>query len=383
MESKIKSLVICKHLILKSIPDILFNEEEKDNQTALKEWTLNFQVLSEILNVDLQVKDLLHKQYHYDKIISSYLLSSIENDTLLEKISENFGDDIAILYFFLSFIIAIHFVCSIRQHIDTTEDIAKERRKLILSELEHGDQFIHSYFEYSFSDSLTLSKFLPPDVFNLLKKFETQKSNKEIDYNSMGKASFEIIDLLYPGYNETVYNLRKSHEFIERLSSCRPGYASWKKYENLSIEMLRYLLIPEFNTFFFQNRTEDGHQVRDAILPNVRYDGFWNSIRNEFSSKNIVVEFKNGIKRGRDKNALNQLRIYLSKKTIGRFGFLFVRNKPSASLLLARKLAYQESDILILIIDDTLLKKLLVCKALMSSCNELLQKEKVRFEIEF
>lgn len=77
------------------------------------------------------------------------------------------------------------------------------------------------------------------------------------------------------------------------------------------------------------------------------------------------------------------MRIYLSKKTIGKFGFLFIRESPNKSLLQARKLAYQESDILIILINDDLLKKLILCRALFGKCDDLLKMEKIKFEVEY
>lgn len=62
---------------------------------------------------------------------------------------------------------------------------------------------------------------------------------------------------------------------------------------------------------------------------------------------------------------------------------LFIRNKPSKSLLVARKMAYEESGILILIIDDKLLKKLILGRVWFGSCKEVLQREKIKFEINY
>jgi len=131
-----------------------------------------------------------------------------------------------------------------------------------------------------------------------------------------------------------------------------------------------------------QARSTDRHERRDAILPNNLYAGFWQIIRTEFESRHVVCEFKNsaGIN---SKQALNQLRIYLSKPTIGRFGLLFIRRPPSKSLLQAQRNAYEQSRILILPIDDAKLGRLLIARAYLGSCDDLLEREKIRFEIEY
>jgi hypothetical protein len=134
MESKIKSLAISQHLVLRSIPEILFSDKKSENLTDLAEWSLNFEVLSEILNIELKVKDLFHK-YHYDRMISSYLSSSIENEKLLNKIGENFGNEVLALYGFIISIIALNFTSSICGKIIESA-IDKERRSMILNEVK-------------------------------------------------------------------------------------------------------------------------------------------------------------------------------------------------------------------------------------------------------
>jgi len=95
-----------------------------------------------------------------------------------------------------------------------------------------------------------------------------------------------------------------------------------------------------------------------------------------------VCEFKNGSS-DIGKHSLNQLRIYLSKPTIGRFGLLFIRNKATNSLIQAQKDAYEQNRILVLIIDDEKLKRMLIARAYLGFAEDILEDEKVNFEVTY
>jgi hypothetical protein len=131
-----------------------------------------------------------------------------------------------------------------------------------------------------------------------------------------------------------------------------------------------------------QVTSKNNFERRDAILPNNQFQGFWRHIWDEFQCHHVVREFKNGVHE-QSKEAINQLRIYLSKPTIGRFGLLFVRHSPAKSLLQAQKDAYEQERILILIIDDLLLCRLLQARAFLGSAEDVLENEKIKFEIDY
>jgi hypothetical protein len=109
---------------------------------------------------------------------------------------------------------------------------------------------------------------------------------------------------------------------------------------------------------------------------------FWAAVRQEFDSKHVVFEFKNS-ERLRSKDALNQLRIYLSKPTIGRFGMLLTRKSPGRAVLQARRDAYEQGRVLILIIDDTHLKSLLIARAFLGRIDEQISSLKRGFEVTY
>jgi hypothetical protein len=131
-----------------------------------------------------------------------------------------------------------------------------------------------------------------------------------------------------------------------------------------------------------QSRGGGGHERRDAILPNRRSTPFGKLVWDEFESRHIVFELKNSEKTS-SKDSLNQLRIYLSKPTIGRFGILVTRTPPGQSLLQAQRNAFEQSRILILIIDDEKLIDMMIAHVYLGSPDEVLEREKLVFEINY
>ncbi|KPJ48884.1 MAG: hypothetical protein AMJ41_04055, partial [candidate division Zixibacteria bacterium DG_27] len=102
----------------------------------------------------------------------------------------------------------------------------------------------------------------------------------------------------------------------------------------------------------------------------------------EFNSRHIICEFKNYSSKA-SKGELNQLRLYLAKPTVGRFGLLFVRKAPSKQLLAARKRAYEESQVLILLLNDELVEKMLKMRAFTGHPEEILEDLKIEFELSY
>lgn len=384
MISKIKKFVLSKHFLTKSITEAGFSHDsdeefEEDLNTEIE----NFNFLAKSLNIKFEgIKDLLSKDFHYDKLISSYINSIVNNDNIDENIIEIYGKEISEYYHILTHILSVHYISSfllIKEEIN----IKTERGQFLNSEFEKGEAYINSYFKNIRGANFLMKKYFSNKEIEMYIEMYDQNSENKDDYKTLHELSSSLVNRVFPEYDEVAYNLRISKELIEKLNKCKVGIKDWNLYEKTCIEILRFIFIPEFDMLYFQKRTENGHQIRDVIIPNTKQKGFWKSIKDEFNSKNIVIELKNGISKNINKDSVNQLRIYLSKKTIGKFGLLFIRNEAPKSLLISRKLAYEESGILILIIDDKLLKTLILSKAWLGSCKEVLQREKIKFEVEY
>jgi|GEM_PF-572938 len=200
--------------------------------------------------------------------------------------------------------------------------------------------------------------------------------------NIHGKLS-ELLPDMIPEFIEISKNEEFALSLTNELGSIKPGKQDWTKYEKYCIKVLNYLFIPGFRKVYVQAKTYDGYERRDAIIPNNSNTKFWHDVKNELNAKNIVFEFKN-LANSYTKNELNQLRIYLSKPTIGKFGFLFVRDMESnKNLSHAQRDTYGQSGILILIIDDKLLTKLILSRAYLGNCDDVIANEKIKFEINY
>jgi hypothetical protein len=193
------------------------------------------------------------------------------------------------------------------------------------------------------------------------------------------KETDRLLNALLPDWPNIYEDISRARELRKELNNLAPGRKHWRAYENLCIKVLHFLFVPPFRRIHVQSRTADGHEIRDAVLSNNNLSGFWGLLRTEFDAKHAVCEFKNG-KDGQSKEALNQLRIYLSKRAIGRFGMFFVRQSPSRSLLHAQRAAYDQ-NILILIIDDKLVSRLLSARAFARSVDSVLEDEKTKLEL--
>lgn len=167
---------------------------------------------------------------------------------------------------------------------------------------------------------------------------------------------------------------------LARLKNCGHGRKYAKAYEALCVDLLEYLFVPPLARVIAQSARSDGHDVRDALLPNTASGYFWESIRREFDAKHLVVEFKN-YSEAVGKDEVNQLREYLSRKSLGRFGLLLSRRPASSSALTARADAYGAQSILILFVDDSTIEQLLHARSQGRDPSGILQELKERFEI--
>ena len=174
----------------------------------------------------------------------------------------------------------------------------------------------------------------------------------------------------------------RGSSLLASLSDCNPGHKHSKVFEEVCTSILEFLFVPPLTHIIPQSARSNGHDIRDAILPNNAIGFFWESIRREFGAKHLVVEFKN-YKKPIGKNEVIQLRQYLNRKSIGRFGILISRCPPSESALIERKDAYSDQDILILFIDDVIIKELIMARRQGQDPSIILQEMKESFEINY
>lgn len=155
---------------------------------------------------------------------------------------------------------------------------------------------------------------------------------------------------------------------IKKLPSGKIDNAD-QKYEDYMAQMLASLLYPHLDFAQEQSRTESGLQIRDMVFYNNRSVDFLQDIYNDYSCKQIVVEFKNVA--SVEKEHINQLNRYLSD-SFGRFGIIFTRNRPNKNIMQHTIDLWSGHRKCILIMDDTDLEMM---------CNVYESKQRLPIEV--
>lgn len=169
---------------------------------------------------------------------------------------------------------------------------------------------------------------------------------------------------------------------LQELESCPPGRRYAKRFEVLCVRVIEYLFVPPLQRVIFQARRADGHVIRDAMIPNNASSFFWSSLRSELDAKHIVVEFKN-LSKPVGKGEVLQLREYLARKSVGRFGLLISRLPPSPSALQAQRDAYGDQDCLIIFLADGNLQEMLELRSQGADPTSILERKKEEFELAY
>jgi CheY-like chemotaxis protein len=176
---------------------------------------------------------------------------------------------------------------------------------------------------------------------------------------------------------------RLGTRLTDRLRRCQRGRKHFREYEGVCVDVLHFLFVPPVPGVISQARTADGHEIRDAILLNAGTSGFWADMRAEFDGKNIPCEFKN-YREPIGASEVQQIRLRLDKPSLGRFGLLFSRVRPSDSAYLEQRHAYAGTPRkLILLLDDALVVEMIRVKDSGRPPDSVLQRLKTQFEISY
>lgn len=387
--NKIRLLGVYSALLVSKAFWALWSKEEDSREIKiLRKVKDGIEMITTSLGLDVRSTDLIAKGgFDPDRPLTSLVSCCSDNDPIGPSLDKTYGSSSKFVYG-LSLMTAmavevISFLCQPLAQL-AQPSITRKRRELIESEKQIGKEFIRQYALFVRDSKATISKLLPEvaDGLNDLQRTIQDYRLTKKAYEVLKGKFILIINSFCPECHEIEERLEKVIQLTEALKGCKSGQANWRKYEQLGIEMLRFLFVPPFKRVIEQSRTEAGDDRRDAVLPNNQYSGFWQLIRDEFDSRHIVCEFKNYFRKT-SKDQLNQLRLYLSKPTVGHFGLLFIRHTPSPQLLAARRRAYEESRILILILSDELVKQMLKMRAFTGHSEDILEDLKIQFELSY
>lgn len=304
-------------------------------------------------------------------------------DRFSHQIRETFGKQHA-LEFLLSGILMAAGMTGFFQH-TSLRAVPSHRRAFIKHQRDLAHEFLTTVGKF-----LRLQRLLIRDLFEA--RF-AQRCEQFADFLAADRTSLsrfqkispyteDLLDDLIPHFNTIDDRLERASSLITDLDGCEPGPAGWRSYEEICLKCLRFLFMPPFRKVLVQARTAKRDQQRDAVLPNNQFDGFWKLIKEEFETRHVVCEFKN-VTGASGTEDLNQLRLYLSKPTVGRFGLLFTRNGCDRGFAAAQRNAYEQQRILVLLITDSTLVKMLKARAFIGSADFILEDLKAGFEIAY
>jgi len=323
-----------------------------------------------------------------DSLLEFTFQNTVTENKIAEKVQEFYGDELFALYLSIVYLCNIYAIASTAKFMNETlkdKQASGIRRTRALKFKKFALKLVNK-ISWILEDPIHLTKYYDATMIDNINLAYASIKEREINLNSLEELHEKMssfIHELVPEYIPILKNQPIALKLIEELKNIKPGIQNWNKYEKYCVKVLNYLFVPEFRKVYSQVKSINGVERRDAIMPNNSKSSFWTDIKNEFNSKNIIFEFKNLVKKY-SKEELNQLRIYLSKPTIGKFGFLFVRTSEfKKSLIQAQRDAYEQNGILILIIDDRLLGKMILSKAYFGSCEDIISNQKIKFELNY
>lgn len=173
------------------------------------------------------------------------------------------------------------------------------------------------------------------DVGNLLWLFRDYPELKSefvafLDYaiDSIEQKPPEYIIMIEePSDYEGISESKKGIDWEKRLSDIEPGTESFRKYEDVCIEILKYVLGDYLTLWKIQEPSNDGLYRFDLCckIKSGTNQEFFDTIKNYFNTKYIVFEFKNY------KDAIGQKEIYTTEK------YLYEKALRKVAIIISRK----------------------------------------------
>ena len=176
---------------------------------------------------------------------------------------------------------------------------------------------------------------------------------------------------------------KRSRALSAQLNSHLAGKKQAKKFELLIRDIFEFLFVPPMDKVILQSRRSDNHEIRDIVMTNNASGFLWDRLRVEFDARYVVVEVKNYCDPV-GKAEVDQLRLYLMRKSIGRFGLLVSRLPPSESAVKSQIDAYTgREDTLILFLSDIELLRMLEMRERGEDPSDEIRRIKEEFELNY
>ena len=163
------------------------------------------------------------------------------------------------------------------------------------------------------------------------------------------------------------------------------GIIGWQDFEIICQKLLCYLFVPPLKTPRFQQRTKNGHYIRDLIFPNnnLNTNNLWARLREDYDSKYIVIEMKNYAKLDITSQEVVEICHKYLCRNIGRFGILICSKKSTKSALVERENVYSRSNLhnLIIFLTKNDLIEMVQMKKEGQNPDDLIENKIINFEL--
>lgn len=153
----------------------------------------------------------------------------------------------------------------------------------------------------------------------------------------------------------------RGSELCEALKGIKRGRDSWPKYENLCIEILKYLFPNDLQGWHAQKRTDDNVSRYDFVCRVRPVTEFWNFLAGHLNSRYVIFEFKNYVGKIKQGQILTTEK-YLLERGLRRVAIILTRGGADKNAYKMMQGAMREYGKLMLVVDDTKLCRMLHMK---------------------
>jgi len=145
---------------------------------------------------------------------------------------------------------------------------------------------------------------------------------------------------------------------IKRLNNCPEGDKNWSDYEDIGIDIFRFLFEDSFKSLMYETQIENDlkNHRRYLIVSNYYKDpsSFWAEVKNEYKAKAIIVDFKNYSKK-LNSSTLFSVSKYNNKK-VGYFTIIFSRKGIDKTAVIEQRTLLSDGKLIIEFNDNELIE---------------------------
>ncbi|MDL5167600.1 restriction endonuclease [Proteus faecis] len=153
----------------------------------------------------------------------------------------------------------------------------------------------------------------------------------------------------------------KGTELCDKLQNIKKGKISWRQYEKVCEEILKYLFPNDLQGWHSQKRTDDGLNRYDYICRIRPTTEFWKFVIDHLNSRYVLFEFKNYLGKIKQGQILTTEK-YLLEKGLRRMAIIMTRTGAEKNSIAMTQGAMREHGKLIIIINDEKICKMLHMK---------------------